>query len=83
MRWLAILLLAASGRVAPYVGDPTITADLACEGARAVLESRKAPPPDNRPKPGSRCDNCDGRGYVGDGTIRVKCEPCGGTGRTR
>ena len=27
--------------------------------------------PDEKPKPGDKCPNCEGRGYVGDGTVRV------------
>jgi DnaJ-class molecular chaperone len=31
--------------------------------------------------PSGVCENCEGRGYVGDGTVKVKCQPCNGTGK--
>ena len=31
--------------------------------------------------PDARCDNCDGTGQVGDGTVAVTCVVCDGTGR--
>jgi hypothetical protein len=82
MRWILLLSLVLVGCVATVPDDPTISADLAVETARAVLAARK-PPPAPAPAPGGRCQNCDGRGYVGDGTIRVKCQPCNGTGKTK
>jgi hypothetical protein len=74
-----------AGCVATLPDDPTISADLACEVARAVVQLRAAPDatPDDKPKPGDKCPNCDGRGYVGDGTVKVKCQPCEGTGRVK
>ena len=29
----------------------------------------------------SKCENCNGTGVVGDGTIELKCEECDGTGK--
>jgi len=77
------MLIAVGGCVATLPNDPTISADLAVEMARAKVElSRIAPPaPDDRPKPGDKCPNCDGRGYVGDGTVKVQCQPCRGGGK--
>ncbi len=85
MRFLILSLIAVAGCVATLPDDPTISADLACEVARAVVQLRAAPDatPDNKPKPGDKCPNCDGRGYVGDGTVKVKCQPCEGTGRVK
>lgn len=84
MRSLLILLIVTVGCVATLPrDDASITADLACEAARAILQSRAAPTPEPGPKPGSKCTNCDGTGYVGDGTVRVKCFPCDGTGKTK
>ena len=73
------------GCIATLPDDPTISADLACELAREVVQLRATPgpAPDDKPKPGDKCGNCDGRGYVGDGTVRVKCQPCDGTGRLK
>ena len=85
MRFLILSLIAVAGCVATLPDDPTISADLACEVARAVVQLRAAPDatPDDKPKPGDKCPNCDGRGYVGDGTVKVKCQPCEGTGRVK
>ena len=85
MRFLVVFLIGMAGCVATLPDDPTISADLACEVARAVVQLRAAPDatPDDKPKPGDKCPNCDGRGYVGDGTVKVKCQPCEGTGRVK
>jgi hypothetical protein len=85
VRFLILSLIAVAGCVATLPDDPTISADLACEVARAVVQLRAAPDatPDDKPKPGDKCPNCDGRGYVGDGTVKVKCQPCDGTGRVK
>jgi hypothetical protein len=85
VRFLILSLIAVAGCVATLPDDPTISADLACEVARAVVQLRAAPDatPDDKPKPGDKCPNCDGRGYVGDGTVKVKCQPCEGTGRVK
>lgn len=88
MRSVLILLIVTVGCVATLPrDDASITADLACEAARAILQSRTAPTPEPGPKPGSKCTNCDGTGYVyvGDGTVRekVRCFPCEGTGKVK
>jgi hypothetical protein len=85
VRFLILSLIALAGCVASLPDDPTISADLACEVARAVVQLRAAPDatPDDKPKPGDKCPNCDGRGYVGDGTVKVNCQPCDGTGRVK
>ena len=79
------MLVAVAGCVLTLPDDPTISADLACEMARAVVQLRVAPDaaPDDKPKPGDKCPNCEGRGYVGDGRVQVKCQPCDGTGRVK
>jgi RecJ-like exonuclease len=77
-----VLLIALAGCVATLPDDATISADLACETARAIVQLRARPSvPDDKPKPGDKCHNCEGRGYVGDGVVKVKCQPCGGTGK--
>ena len=83
MRFGILLLLAFAGCVASLPRDPSISADLAVELARGVVQLRAAhdATPDDKPKPGDKCPNCDGRGYVGDGTVKVKCQPCNGTGK--
>ena len=84
MRFLILSLIALAGCIATLPSDATISADLACELARGVVQLRAAPEvPDDKPKPGDKCENCDGRGYVGDGTVKVKCQPCDGTGKVQ
>jgi DnaJ-class molecular chaperone len=84
VRFLILSLIALAGCIATLPNDATISADLACELARGVVQLRAAPEvPDDKPKPGDKCPNCEGRGYVGDGTVKVKCQPCDGTGRVK
>ena len=87
MRFLVAFIFVMAGCVMTLPDDAGITADLACEQARAVVLASAKPDtpdvPDDKPKPGGKCTNCDGRGYVGDGTIKVQCQPCGGTGKTK
>jgi len=84
VRFAIVLLVAIAGCVATLPNDATISADLACELARGVVQLRAAPEvPDDKPKPGDKCPNCEGRGYVGDGTVKVKCQPCDGTGKVQ
>lgn len=81
-RWLCVLMLATIGCVASIPGDPTLTADLAVETAVALVAVPDMVP-DDEPKPGDTCPNCEGRGYVGDGKVRVPCQPCGGGGKVK
>jgi hypothetical protein len=81
VRFLIVLLVALVGCVVTMPDDPRISADLACETARGIVQLRNMAPPDDAPKPGDRCSNCDGRGYVGDGRVKVTCQPCDGTGK--
>jgi len=85
VRFLVVFTVLMVGCVATLPSDPTISADLAVETARGVVQLRAKPDatPDGKPKPGDKCPNCEGRGYVGDGTVKVKCQPCDGTGRVR
>jgi hypothetical protein len=85
VRFLVVFTVLMVGCVATLPSDPTISADLAVELARGVVQLRAKPDatPDGQPKPGDKCDNCEGRGYVGDGTVKVKCQPCKGTGRVQ
>ena len=81
MRWVLCFFVAFVGCVATLPADHTITADMAAETARMVMQLRQQIPP-SPPKPSDgKCQNCSGRGYVGDGTIKVTCQRCGGTGR--
>jgi hypothetical protein len=83
MRYVVCMTVVVVGCVATLPDDPTITADIAAETAREILRLRQEVAPAPGPKPGDKCANCDGRGYVGDGTVRVKCQPCDGTGKVK
>jgi len=82
MRWLIVFTIVLVGCVASLPrDDAAITADLATETAREVIRLRhEVAPTPVPPAPGGKCQNCDGRGYVGDQRVRVPCQPCGGDG---
>jgi DnaJ-class molecular chaperone len=64
--------------VATLPSDHGITADLACETARMVVQLRQ----EIAPAPASdKCENCGGTGKLGDGRIVTKCPVCDGTGK--
>jgi len=81
VRLVSVAALLVSGCVALDGGDSQLTADLAVETAVALVASSTPDAPDDQPKPGDTCPNCDGRGYVGDGVVREQCQPCAGGGR--
>jgi len=81
MRYLVCLLFVSGCVAASMPADDGVSADLACETARMVVQLRQQIPPTPAPPSDGKCRNCEGRGYVGDGTVRVTCQPCGGTGR--
>lgn len=83
MNRVCLLLLAAAvgcNAAAATRWTPELTADLACQGAKAVVKARKLPV---RPKtPTGICERCLGAGTIGDGaSIRVQCPTCKGTGK--
>lgn len=61
--------------------DAGLTAQLATEAARMVVQSRATPAPPPKPDDGDKCTNCNGTGKVGDGTVSVVCPVCKGTGK--
>ena len=78
MRFLLAFAVVLVGCVATLPGDNGVTADLACETARMVVQLRH----EIAPSPASdKCDNCDGTGKIGDGRIVMPCPICKGTGR--
>ena len=81
MRFLVALLVVFAGCVATLPDDPTLSADIAAETARAVVAARRefAPAP---PAPAGKCTNCLGTGKIGDRTgIVFDCPACKGTGK--
>jgi hypothetical protein len=83
MRFLLAFLVVMVGCVATLPGDHSVTADLAAETARMVVQMRQEIPPTPAPPSDGKCTNCEGRGYVGDGRVKVKCQPCDGTGKAK
>ena len=78
MRFLLAFSVVLVGCVATLPGDNGVTADLACETARMVVQLRH----EIAPSPASdKCENCDGTGKIGDGRIVMPCPICKGTGR--
>jgi DnaJ-class molecular chaperone len=78
VRFLLAFAVVLVGCVATLPGDNGVTADLACETARMVVQLRH----EIAPSPASdKCENCDGTGKIGDGRIVMPCPICKGTGR--
>jgi len=80
MRWLVCFFVVTIGCVATMPDDPTLSADLAAETARMVVQMRQEIPPSPVPE-SDDCENCRGTGTLGDGKIAVKCPACAGTGK--
>ena len=77
MRFLLAFCVVLVGCVATLPGDNGVTADLACETARMVVQLRH----EIAPSPASdKCDNCVD-GFIGDGKIKIVCPICKGTGK--
>ena len=82
MRWLPVLALVLVGCIDAGPTDPSVAADLACEGARLAVLYRLKPPSPPLVPVSDDCENCHGTGKVGDGRIMSTCLACGGTGKT-
>jgi hypothetical protein len=82
---MLVFVVAMAGCVATLPDDPTISADLAVETARAVMALRQeVPTPAPGPKPGDKCGPCNGTGKLPtDGRVVVSCGACNGTGKVR
>jgi DnaJ-class molecular chaperone len=78
MRFLLCFIVVLAGCIATLPDDPSVTADLACETARMIVQLRQeiAPTPAR-----DKCENCDGTGKLGDGKIVTVCPVCKGTGK--
>jgi DnaJ-class molecular chaperone len=74
---LLCLMVVVIGCVVSLPEDHTLSADIACETARMVTQLRH----EIAPTPASdKCDNCVD-GVIGDGTIKITCPICKGTGK--
>jgi len=77
VRFLLAFCVVLVGCVATLPSDNGVTADLACETARMVVQLRN----EIAPSPASdKCDNCVD-GFIGDGKIKMVCPICKGTGK--
>jgi DnaJ-class molecular chaperone len=85
MRVVSLIAIVFCGCVSTLPTEPTISADLAVEVARAVLQARGTTPDSKpAPKPGDPCPPCNGTGRLPtDGRVVVQCGACGGTGKVR
>jgi len=86
LRSTLVFLAVFVGCVSTLPTEPTISADLACEVARAIVQMRSAAGPEVNPapRPGDRCGPCNGTGRLPtDGRVVVECGACGGTGKVR
>ena len=83
MRFLVAFSIVLVGCVMTLpADDAALTADIATETARALVQSRANPEPAPQPV-GDKCENCNGTGKVGDGRVFVKCPVCDGTGKRK
>ncbi len=82
MRFLVAIVLVIIGCVATVPADHTLSADIACETARMVMQMRQAVAPTPPPKPeDGKCGVCKGTGKMPtDGRIVITCNACDGTG---
>ena len=83
MRWVLPFVIVFIGCVASIPDDQGVSADLAAETARMVIQMRQEIHP--TPTPNSNdCERCEGKGFVGDhAAIRIKCIDCDGTGKKK
>lgn len=89
MKWLAFLSMAAF-LLLPHSVASGVAGTVKPNSYRTIIAlafslgdvDPKPPTPGPVPAPG-RCDNCNGTGVLGDGTIKIKCPVCDGTGKVK
>jgi hypothetical protein len=86
MRYLLAFLVVAAGCVATLPSDNSVSADLAAETARMIVQMRHEPAPTPAPPkpvvPAGKCPKCLGTGKLStDGRIVIPCSACNGTGK--
>lgn len=82
MRYLLLCLVVACIGCNPNV-EPELVSNGAGAAAFAFTASANAI---DRPEPkpdSDKCQNCDGKGKVGDGRVMVTCRVCNGTGKAK
>lgn len=73
MKYRTLLALIVSLAATPALADRYLPAIVV---AIAVTKGRPQPAPQPGPSPGSICENCNGTGRLGDGTVSVDCPEC-------
>ena len=79
--WLPVVLLLVAGCRPASPPPPDLRPWIAVTGVYALMAPAIAPLPP-APAPGDPCENCNGKGTVGDGIVGKTCPICGGTGVT-
>jgi RecJ-like exonuclease len=78
MRFAAAVAAAIALQSLTVIDHPELSAEIATQTARAIVQIENAP----APKPVSgECKNCNGTGKIGDGRIVMTCQACNGTGK--
>ena len=78
MRFAAAVAAAIALQSLTVIDHPELSAEIAVQLARAIVQIENAP----APKPVSgECKNCNGTGKIGDGKIVMTCQACNGTGK--
>ena len=81
MRYAAAVAAAMALQSFTVIDHPELSAQIAVEVARAIVQLQNTPAP--KPVAG-QCPTCLGTGVLGDGAkIRITCDACGGSGRER
>ena len=78
MRFAAAVAAAIALQSFAVIDHPELSAEIATQTARAIVQLENAPAP--KPVTGE-CRNCNGTGKVGDGKIVMTCQACNGTGK--
>ena len=79
MRFAAAVAAAMSLQSFAVIDHPELSAEIATQTARAIVQLQNTP----APKPVSgQCRTCLGTGVLGDGAkIKMTCQACNGTGK--
>ena len=79
MRFAAAVAAAMALQSFAVIDHPELSAEIATQAARAIVQLQNAP----TPKPVSgQCKTCLGTGVIGDGArIKMTCQACNGTGK--
>ena len=79
MKYAAAVAAAMALQSFTVIDHPELSAEIATQAARAIVQLRNTP----APKPVSgQCRTCLGTGVLGDGAkIKMTCQACGGSGR--